>query len=385
MAALSHAPGDNARLRLDPAYGRLPAAAARAFRLLLVHPGPDVSAAAVAALADLPANDARDAMERLVQSQLVEAASSGGERWRIDPSAREYAQLLSAALGEADACERARDRLIEYYLLTTEAADELLRGLPSIPAPEEFDDRDGALSWLDAEWPCLVATVGMAADTRREQAAVSLPLLMAQYLGFRGRFDELIAITTIGLGAARHLGDRTAEGEALTNLGLALSGVRRFDDAVRAHQDAVAIFAGMGDRREEAAARNNLGLALHGLNRNDEAIRAHQEAAAIFREMRDRLGEGQALNNLGLALHGLDRNGEAINAHQDAAAIFREVGYDHEEANALANLGNALNETGCSERAIAAYEKAAEIFRQTGDYRSEFMARQSLQLTQEMR
>ena len=52
--------------------------------------------------------------------------------------------------------------------------------------PEEFTDRNGALAWLDAERLCLVAMVRMAADTGREQAAKSLPLLMAQYLGFRG-------------------------------------------------------------------------------------------------------------------------------------------------------------------------------------------------------
>ena len=70
-----------------------------------------------------------------------------------------------------------RDRLIEYYLLTAEAADEQLRGLPAIPVPEEFTDRNGALAWLDAERLCLVAMVRMAADTGREQAAMSLPLL----------------------------------------------------------------------------------------------------------------------------------------------------------------------------------------------------------------
>ena len=65
---------------------------------------------------------------------------------------------------------------------------------------------------------------------------------MAYYLGFRGLFDDLLAVTTTSLQAARRLGDRAAEGEALTNLGLALYGLRRFDEAVIAHQDAAAIF-----------------------------------------------------------------------------------------------------------------------------------------------
>jgi tetratricopeptide (TPR) repeat protein len=384
MAALPHAPRDDSRLQLQLAYSGLTAAAARVFRLLPAHPGPDVSAAAAAALADLPASDARSALECLALAQLAEPVPGSGERWRLDSPAREYALRLSDADGAGDAGERATDRLTEYYLLTTEAADDLLRGEPAIPPPEEFDDRDGALAWLDAEWPSLVTMVRMAADTGREQAAASLPLLMAQYLGFRGRFDELTDITTIGLSAARLLGDHSAEGEALTNLGLALSGMRRFEQAVGAHQDAVAIFRQIGDRQDEGAARNNLGIALHGLGRNDEAARAHREATAIFREMRDRLGEGRAVNNLGLALRGLNQNNEAVLAHQEAATIFHEAGRDHEEAMALANSGNALNEAGLRDQANAAYQRAADIFRETGDYRSELMARQNLQLSREM-
>jgi tetratricopeptide (TPR) repeat protein len=358
--------------------------ASRVFWLLEVHPGPDVSAAAVAALADLPVSDADDVLEDLVQARLVGTTSGSGERWRICSPARQYAQRLSDARADADESEQARDRMIDYYLLTAEAADERLRGLPATPAPNEFSERNGALAWLDAERLCLVAMVRMAADTGREQAAMSLPLLMAQYLGFRGRFNELIAVTSIGLEAARHLGDRTAEGEALTNMGLALSGVRRFTEAICAHQDAEAIFRETGDRLREGAAQNNLGLALHGLNRNDEAVRAHQEAAAIFREIGDRRGYGKALNNLGLALHGLDQNGEAIRAHQEAATIFREAGYKQDEASAVANLGNTLRDVGLSKEASAAYQRAAEIFHNTGDHRSELTARQSLQLTQEM-
>jgi tetratricopeptide (TPR) repeat protein len=384
MAALPHVPGDNSRLRPDLAYSRLPATAARVFRLLGVHPGPDISAAAVAALADLPASEARDVLRHLVQARLVEIASDGGERWRIRLPAHQDAQRPPNSLADAEDHGRARDRLLEYYLLTAEAADERLRGLPAISGPDEFTDRNGALAWLDAERLCLVAMVGMAADTGREQAAMSLPLLMAQYLGFRGRFDELITVTAIGMCAARRIGNRVAEGEALTNMGLALFGVHQLPEAVRAHLDAEAIFRETGDRQREGAAQNNLGLALHGLDRNDEAIRAHQQAAAIFRDTGNRQGEGKALNNLGLALHGLDRNDEAIRAHREAVAIFNEAGYEHEEANALANLGNALNEIGLPEQASTAYEKAADVFRNIGDHRSELMARESLQLTREM-
>jgi tetratricopeptide (TPR) repeat protein len=77
--------------------------------------------------------------------------------------------------------------------------------------------------------------------------------------------------------------------------------VRRFDEAITAHQDAAAIFRETGDRHSEGSALNNLGAALREVRRFDEAITACQDAAAIFREAGDHDREGSALNNLKMA------------------------------------------------------------------------------------
>jgi tetratricopeptide (TPR) repeat protein len=77
--------------------------------------------------------------------------------------------------------------------------------------------------------------------------------------------------------------------------------LRRFDEAITAHQRAVALFTELGDRHGEAGALRNLGAALQGVRRFDEAITAHQRAAALFTELGDRHSEGVALRNLGIA------------------------------------------------------------------------------------
>ena len=59
-------------------YRQLDAAAALLFRLLPVNPGPDVSTAAVAALAGWPAGEARRVIGRLARAHLVEPAQRGG-------------------------------------------------------------------------------------------------------------------------------------------------------------------------------------------------------------------------------------------------------------------------------------------------------------------
>ncbi len=340
-------------------YRRLTETAARMFRLLPVNPGPDVSTAAAAVLADLQDYEAHRILVGLARVSLIEPAPGDEGRWRMNDLVRAYAQQLSDAHATADRREQSRDRLLSYYLNMTAAADDYLRLLPGMDEPEEFTNRDSALAWLDREGGTLTAAVVMAADTGRDQTAVSLPLLLADYFAQRGRFGELLATTTISLAAARRLGDQEGEGDALTNLGGVLLEMSRFQEAATAQQDAVATFRETGDRHGEADALNNLGLALHGLGRLDEAVTAHQDAAAIFREMGDRHAQGKALNNLGLALHGLGRLDEAVTAHQDAAAMFRETGDRHREGKALTNLGDALRDAGRSAEAATARQDAA--------------------------
>ena len=61
--------------------------------------------------------------------------------------------------------------------------------------PPEFTGRDDALAWLDAERPSLVAAVTMAASTGRDQVAMELPLYLSEYLAWRRRFDDWLAVT----------------------------------------------------------------------------------------------------------------------------------------------------------------------------------------------
>jgi tetratricopeptide (TPR) repeat protein len=352
---------------LELSYRRLAETDARVFRLLPLNPGPDVSSAAAAVLVDLPVGQARHSLAALAWAYLVEAVPGGGGRWRLRDLVGLYAQQLSDTHAEADGREQARDRLFGYYLHMTDAADEWLRMLPEQAVPTEFTSPADALAWLDAEQASLTAAVEMAADTGRDQVAARLPLLLAQYLAWRRRFDDLVAVTTIGLDAARRLHDRDGEGDALNNLGGALLEICRLEDAVTAHQEAVTIYRETGNADGEADALNNLGLVLKDMRRFDDAITTHQNAARIYREIGDRHGDGNALNNLGLALEAVGRVGDAISMYQDAAAILRETGDQHGEGVALSNLAGVLGPSGKPEEAISALQDAAAIFRETGD------------------
>ncbi len=331
-------PSSSVAAAFELSYRRLDDVSARIFRLLGAYPGPDVSDSMISVMADLPATESRRALASLARAHLIESAS-GTARWRMHDLLNLYAMRLSDEHGHEDGREEAIDRLLAHYLATAAAADDHLRALPNMPVPNEFTGREAALTWMDAERTSLVATIRMAARTGRDQAALELTFVLAEYLDWRRRYDDWLAVTAIGLDAARRLRDRHSQADALTILGNALLGLQRFDEAITAHRDAAAIYRKIGDRPGEANALSNLSNVLAEVRRFDEAIGACQRVAAICRKTGDRRREGTVLNSLGIALQVAGRFDEAITTLQDATAICQKTGDRRSEGAAWNNLG----------------------------------------------
>jgi tetratricopeptide (TPR) repeat protein len=358
----------------EQSYRKLTSTSSRVFPLLALAQGPDVSTSAVAVLADLPTGRTQRTLAAIAAVNLVVAVPGTKRRWRMSDHARRLAECLLIAHADTDERERARDRLLEHYLRTTAAADDQVRGRLRTVGPERFTSRASAFAWLDEERANLMAAIHMAVGADRDHVAMSLPLLMAQYLAWQRRFSDLSAVTTIGLNAARRLSDRGGQADALSNLGIALHGLGRSGEAVTALQDAAAIFRETSSCQSEAKATNNLGLALRGLRRFGEAIAAHQEAAAIFRKVLDLHSEGNALGNLGIALAQSGQATQAIGALREAAAIFGETDDPYSQGAAINNMARVLRGAGKCDEAAAAYQEAAIFFRRAGDLHREVKA-----------
>ena len=357
-------------------YRQLDQDAALLFRLLPADPGPDVSAEAAAQLAGWPVDRVRAVIGQLTQAHLVEPAGRPG-RWRMHDLLRLYArQLPEVGPGERD---QAFGRVLAWYLRHAAAAEERLQARgDEVPVTAVFAGRADALAWLDDQRPNLVAAVALAADTGRYQEAMALPLRLGEYLAWRRRFDDWLAVLEVSRATARQVNDEHNEGLALMDLGHALCEARRFEEAISACRDAVAIFGKTGYRLGEGMRLTNLGNALRAARRFEEAISVHQDAVAICRETGDRDGEGMALSNLGIALKEARRFEEAISACRDAVAIYRETGDRHGEGRALINLGGALRGARRFEEAISADQDAVAICRETGDRYGEGMVLSNL-------
>ncbi|OIV38010.1 hypothetical protein BIV57_08010 [Mangrovactinospora gilvigrisea] len=373
LEVLDYRDDDGRQLAVHPAFAlslrAQPEEQQHLFGLLALNPGPDVSTEAAVALADAPSAQTRQGLNALARAHLIEAVEAG--RWRFHDLLRLYAAARLCP-DEPDA-KAAEARVLEYYRETANVADVWLRALPGDTAPRLFDSRDQALAWMDAEVGNLVAATAHAAQVH-PKTGLSLALCMSEYLNWRRRFDNWLAVGQVGLLAAQTAGDRSGEGLALNSLGIALREVRRFEEAVDACRQAAAIFREFGDRNGEGGALGNLGAALLRMRRFEEAVDACRQAVAIFQETGDRHGEGLALNSLGIALREVRRFEEAVDACRQAAAISRQFGDRHGEGGALGNLGVALLEVRRFEEAIKAHQQAATIFQETGDRYHEGLA-----------
>ncbi len=171
-------------------YRHLPAAAARAFRLIGLHPGPDLDAYAVAALtgatgatgghggAAVTATQAKDALALLARAHLVHPVGAG--RYGLHDLLRAYARELAAAEDGADEPASRVDQPVR--LLPGRRRQRHGRPRPgrtALPAPPRAHRHARrptlaaaaqARGWLDAERAGLVA---VAAAHRRPGLAGS--------------------------------------------------------------------------------------------------------------------------------------------------------------------------------------------------------------------
>jgi DNA-binding SARP family transcriptional activator len=203
-------------------YRSLAPAAARLFRLLGLHPGPDVDIAAVASLAGDPPPEVRAPLEALVRAHLVAEHRPG--RYTLHDLPRAYAAERCRAEDSAAERDAARRRLLDHYLHAAYAADLLLdphrpAHPVELPLPQpgvlvvEHGDHRAATAWLTAEHRVLLAAAELAADTgldghsRRLAATLTtFHLGMSWALARQGRHDDAREHTERALALFRSAG-----------------------------------------------------------------------------------------------------------------------------------------------------------------------------------
>ncbi|WP_405406625.1 tetratricopeptide repeat protein [Streptomyces sp. NBC_01104] len=354
------------RACFDLSYRHLNGPQKRTFRLLAAAPGPDISTEAATAL--LEEGSARRLLADLARAHLLQSTSA--DRWSLHDLIRLYGEELGRVHLGDDRRDAAMDRLLDHYLSLARAADALIAGDEDTAVPALFAGREQALAWLDTERAAVVAAAVCPA-ARGHAAATELATALTRYcIGCR-HFDELNVLTEAAAEVLGERGDRAGQAVALNNLGNGLTRVRRFEDAVSAHESAVALWHGIGDPYGEATGTANLGRDLLDLRRYQQSIEAQSRAAEAFRELGDPRGEAAALDNLGSALVACGRSKEAIDAHSAAFELCRQIDDRHGMAGGMSLLGHALDRAHRYEEAARFHGTAADLHRSLGDRRSE--------------
>lgn len=314
-------------------YRALPPAAARAFRLLGLHPGADFSLNAAAALLDETPERTRALLDVLTGAHLLEQI--GSARHQFHDLLRAYAADLAVSQEDEDAQRAALLRVAQWYLHTADAAmcsTQTLR--PSVltdptelyEAPFAPQDRKAANDWYVIERANLRTLAHAAAQARLDEICWQLAASVQTLQGAHGDTDDRLFMGELGLQAGRRIGDRTAQARMLQALGFAQKAAGRSDSALERHREALEIFTDAGDRLGVIEAMNSIGL-IHLRRRElDDAADCFERTARAAETSGHRAWHGVALDNLARTRLEQGLTSQAAELAERAANAHREIG-----------------------------------------------------------
>ncbi|WP_433461710.1 ATP-binding protein [Spirillospora sp. CA-128828] len=402
-------------------YRALPPSAARLFRLLALHPGPDFAAGAAGALAGSGPSFVRRPLEALAGAHLLEPGPGG--RFQFHELLRSYAMDRFRREHGPDERRLAIRRELTWYLYTADAAQTWINPQERnvrLPGPERdveplrFDSYDRAVQWYEAERANLVAATRAAAEHEMPEHAWKLSVVLRNiYMRFNP-FEDWVTTSRIGLEAARRAGDRAGEAELLESLGMAYTQAHELAKGAESHGAALLIRQESGDREGEALSLNDLGLVYLRSRRLGEARemfergmevyrvlddthweavlaanlgevqaelgdldgaeRMVQYALTLFRERAERGGEGNALRLLAMIRRSRWDVPGALDAAGGAVAIAQEHANPAWEGYWLLELARALRAAGEPDEALDACRRSVELHRRVGDSVREALA-----------
>jgi DNA-binding SARP family transcriptional activator len=349
--------------------------AARLFRLLALHHGPDVSAAAAASLAAATPRRTHRLLMELVRAHLISESTLG--RFSLHDLVRAYAAGLAERVDTREDRDAATLRLLDHYVHTGQTANRLVYpGTPDIalpPAdhgpgvhPEPLADRAAAMAWFEAEYPSISATeshVSGRFDLHVWQSAWTLH----HFLSLRGRVFDLIETQSTALAAAERIGDAAAQAHSHRVLAWCSTRLGRPTDSRSHLAQALDLSTKASDLAGQAAVYRNLShLAQHDGD-SVEALGHSHRALALYRKARDRLGEARALNSIGWYHAQLGDYLQGRRFCEEALSLCLELGYTSLAANVWDSLGYIHHGLGDRDQALDCYIRARDEYRELGD------------------
>jgi DNA-binding SARP family transcriptional activator len=354
-------------------YRALRAPAARLFRLLALHAGPDLSAAAAASLAGVAVVEVRSLLAELARAHLVTEHAPG--RYAFHDLLRAYATELVETASTADERRPARHRMLDHYVHTADAAaafDPYRTSMP-VPAPqpgttpERHTDSEQALGWFATEHQVLLAAVAEAARTGYDNHTYQLASAMVMFLQRRGHWRDWVDTQLAALAAARRLADPALQARAHRNLTRAYGRLERYEDAHAHLKHALELLDELGDTFSQAHTQIVFGQLLDRQGRHREALEHTQHSAELFRATGDRAWYARALNAVGWCHARLGDFPQAIASCREALGLLEVTGDRPYQAATWHSLGYCYHRLGRHQEAVECYRQSVDGYQELGD------------------
>jgi DNA-binding SARP family transcriptional activator len=367
-------PASNVRAVFSWSSQKLSRPAARLFRLLGMHCGPDITSPAAASLAGLPSRQARRLLGELARASLLTEHLPG--RFACHDLLRAFAAEQGRTRDCAADRHGAVNRALDHYLHTARAAAMLLYPGrdpitldPPAPgtSPEALDGHGQALAWCQAERQVLLAAITQAATLGFDRHAWQIPWTLSAFFDFQGHWDDWAASQHIALEAATRLGDWKAQARAYRSTGDALARLGRHAEARERLARALDLYRDLGDTAGQARVLSDTAWVCELQGRPTDALSYARQAFGTYRATGHRPGQARTLNLIGWYHVLCGDQPRAISHSRQALALNREVGNRHGEAESLDSLGCAHSKLGQHAEAAACFDQALELRRACGD------------------
>jgi tetratricopeptide (TPR) repeat protein len=358
---------------LDVSYQHLSADLQRTYRLLGLHPGPDIEVYATAALLDSTVIHAARQLDQLLDANLLSEPAAG--RYRFHDLVRAHATHTAARDQTQPTSRTALNRILDHYrhtaALAVDAAYPYERDRrPEIPPPgtptPDLPDAAAALDWLDNELTNLLATARHTAEHSQPEHVLHLSSILQRHLRTSGHYQDAETLHRQALATARATGHRPGELDALNSLGHIHRLQSRYTQAADHYQRALHIAQAVGDRAGELDALNGLGQIHWMQGRHAQATDHYQQALRIARATGHRVGELNALTGLGFIHRLQGRHAEATDHFQQLLDLARATGIRNFEFEARQGLGRLRHTTGDPQTAVAHHDQALALADELG-------------------
>ena len=358
--------GTDIRSVFSWSYHALSPDAARVFRLLGLHPGPEFTVAAAASLAAMTAGEIQPKLAELVRANLLTQPKPG--RYSLHDLLWTYA----ADLGRA---EEGFPRLLDHYLHTALSAAALInshRALTvSAPAPgttpEKLASREEAASWFTAEHAVLLGMVKRAGEQGLHDYVWRFAWAAQDHLDRRGHWEDQVTNQQAAIQSTKRLGERAEQAHAHCSLATTYARMARYGQAQTHLGHALDLFASLGDCDGQAKIQYQLGWLSNRQGEHEQAMSHARQALRLYRLAGQPMMAARTLNSLGW---GYALRGDFARARprcELALAQMRELGDLTFQAGTSDSLGYIYHHLGDFDLAIAYYRRALELFRELED------------------